>query len=322
MVQPHATGSRYTFNMARNATTVGGWVRRALNEAPLRSKSLIVTIFGDSILPYSSGLWLSELIQLLEPFGVNAQLTRTSAFRLAEEGWLATQREGRRSRYALTSSGRERVENASQRIYVEPTKAWDGNWTIVILSKSQNTVSARLQLRRELEWEGFGLLAPGIMIHPSAAPESVSRTLAQINLLQEVVVLQAHDLEGLASRSVSTLAQECWNCDLVAERYTAFIKSFGTVLPVLKANQDGALAFVVQTLLVHHFRRAVLHDPRLPAVLLPASWPGHAAFDLCRAVYRETYEQTRDYLSGQLEEPLQVKTPASLALLGRFGGLE
>ena len=307
--------------MARNAATVSGWVRRTLKQTPLRSKSLIMTIFGDSILPYSSGIWLSELIRLLEPFGVNAQLTRTSAFRLAEEGWLEAHRDGRRSRYCITASGRQRIANASQRIYAEPTKAWAGSWTVVILSRSQNNVVARTQLRRELEWEGFGLLAPGIMIHPSANPESVSRTLAAIGLLEDVVVLQAHDLEGIASRSVSTLAQECWDCDLVAGRYTAFIKTFGTVAPLLEANHAGDIAFVVQTLLVHHFRRAVLHDPRLPAVLLPASWPGHAAYGLCRAVYRQTYQQTRQYLSAQLEEPLHVKAEASLALLRRFGGL-
>ena len=312
--------------MARKAATIAGWVRGALEQAPPRSKSLIVTMFGDSILPHGPGIWLSELIELLEPFDVNAQLARTSAFRLAEEGWLEAQREGRRSRYALTASGRQRVELAYQRIYVEPTREWDGNWTVVILSKTRNTAAARAQLRRELEWAGFGLLAPGILIHPGAEPDSLSATLAGMDLLKDVVVLQAHDLHGIASRSVSALADECWHSDVVAGQYSAFIKTFAPVLALVEDNQDCQLAFMVQTLLIHHFRRAVLHDARLPAALLPEAWPGHAAYSLCRAIYRRTYAQARAHLLGQLEQHGTPSPDLALDLapapLQRFGGLE
>ena len=39
-------------------------------------------------------------------------------------------------------------------------------------------------------------------------------------------------------------------------------------------------------LMVHHYRRVVLHDPLLPEALLPADWPGRAARELCREIYR------------------------------------
>jgi len=38
---------------------------------------------------------------LVRPFGISDRLVRTSVFRLAEEGWLDAQRDGRRSRYTL-----------------------------------------------------------------------------------------------------------------------------------------------------------------------------------------------------------------------------
>ena len=76
-------------------------------------------------------------MRLLEPFHINAQLTRTSAFRLAAEEWLQSRREGRVSRYALTASGVERVANADHRIYDQPSEAWDGSWTLVIPGKGE-----------------------------------------------------------------------------------------------------------------------------------------------------------------------------------------
>jgi phenylacetic acid degradation operon negative regulatory protein len=133
-----------------NAHLHGG-VPDTLKDEPPRSKSLIVTIFGDSIVPQASEIWLSELIELLKPFSVNERLVRTSAFRLAEEGWLESQREGRRSRYSLTPSGKQRVEHAYHRIYDPPSQHWKGTWTIVILSKTGNQIANRAELRRELE---------------------------------------------------------------------------------------------------------------------------------------------------------------------------
>ena len=88
----------------------------------------MVTLFGDSIAPRSSGLWLGELIQLLRPFHMNERLVRTSTFRLAEEGWLEPQRQGRRSRYSLTTSGVQRIaERASA--HLRPSAAALG-WTV------------------------------------------------------------------------------------------------------------------------------------------------------------------------------------------------
>ena len=290
-------------------------------DVPPRSKSLIVTIFGDSLLPSAPELWLSELIDLLEPFHVNAQLARTSAFRLAEEQWLQSRRDGRRSRYSLTASGRGRVEQASHRIYEAPQSAWDGNWTVVMLNKSRSTPAARVTLRRELAWEGFGLLAPGILIHPRAEKQSLADTLKRIGLLRDVVVLEAHDLKGFATRSVTALAEECWDCASVATQYSQFLKRFEPVLSLLDGSRDGQIAFVVQTLLIHQFRRAVLHDPRLPAALLPPNWPGHAAYELCGAIYRRTWRLTRMHLEEHLEAANGRKSQTPPEFLQRFGGL-
>ena len=247
---------------------------------------------------------------------------RTSGFRLAEEGWLTPQRKGRRSRYSLSPSGLHRVEHAYRRIYDAPPMHWNGKWTLVILNKSEASAADRVELRRELGWEGFGLLAPGIFLHPAADIAAVREVLDRLKLARSVAVLQAHELESACSRPVNPLAAECWNLELVADHYRKFLRRFQPALERLDGVLDSRTAFVVQTLLVHSFRRVVLHDPRLPAALLPAAWPGHSAYTLCREIYLLTCGQAQTYLAGQLEDSRHKSFKPNELFYRRFGGLD
>lgn len=271
--------------MAKQLGGIGGWTERFLAEEPPRSRSLIITIFGDLIAPLVPGVWLSELIALLAPFHVNERLVRTSCFRLTEEGWLESLREGRRSRYSLTDSGLQRVQHAYHRIYDHPPAQWDGHWTMAILHAAGSAVFDRAELKRELGWEGFGPLAPGIFFHPCADLKALREVLDRLRLSESVTVLRAQELAAFSSTPVSKLTRECWSLDSVAGQYRSFLARFQPALPMLRRNTNPQVAYVVQTLLIHSFRRVVLHDPRLPAPLLPASWPGHLAYDLCRDIY-------------------------------------
>lgn len=298
---------------------VHSWARNFLRAEPPRSKSLMVTLFGDSIAPRAGGLWLSELIQLLRPFHVNERLVRTSTFRLAEEGWLKAERQGRRSRYSLTELGLQRIDHAHGRIYSPLPHKWDGLWTVVILSRTRNHVSARTELRRELEWDGFGTLAPGIAVHPSADRAALSAILDRLRLRESAIVLEAWDLKAIAALPAGALMAECWNLETLAAQFERFLARFKPLLPLLEAEVEAQDAFVVQTLLIHAYRRVVLHDPRFPAELLPEQWPGHAAYDLCRELYMRTYEQTHRYLAQHLDE--NAHRILSRKFSERFGGL-
>ncbi len=307
--------------MAAKPNSIQNWIKSSLTSDPPRSKSLIVTIFGDSLLPYVPGIWLSELIALLTPFGMNSQLARTSAFRLASENWLESQREGRRSLYSLTEGSRERVEHAYGRIYELPPREWDGNWTIVILSKLQVSVAVRTEVRRELEWEGYGLVSPGVFIHPRANRANLDQILRRFRLADDVVVMQARDLDGVVTKPGARLVSECWDLKRVADHYNGFLRKFQPLERLLHERISPANAFVVQTLLIHSFRRVVLHDPQLPAVLLPEDWPGHAAYELCRAIYRKTSAQTRAHLSAHLDAAKGAPLRPSPEFQARLGGL-
>ena len=292
-----------------------------LRDAPPRSKSLIITIFGDSLHSCISGIWLSELVQLLEPLAVNAQLARTSAFRLAAEHWLQSERVGRSSRYTLTSSGRQRVENAYGRIYDPPAREWDRSWTLVIPGKAGRGAAAVTELRRELAWEGFGRVAGKFFLHPRPDLAALNEVLTRLNLASEVAVLRAQDLERPLGCSISDFTAECWNLDRVAGGYLTFLRQFRPVLPMLKTELDPRSSFMLQTLLIHSFRRVVLHDPRLPPALLSSEWPGLASYDLCREIYRRTHAAAQVYLAACLGEPDRATAHGANRKVQRFGEL-
>src|SRR5213080_3968262 len=57
------------------------WLQQLMSSDPLRAKSLVTTVFGDSIAPHGGAVWLGSLIELLAPFGISDRLVRTSVFR-------------------------------------------------------------------------------------------------------------------------------------------------------------------------------------------------------------------------------------------------
>ncbi|HYE39135.1 MAG TPA: phenylacetic acid degradation operon negative regulatory protein PaaX, partial [Ramlibacter sp.] len=141
--------------------TIPEWIDHFLAADPPRSKSLVMTIFGDAVSPHGGSVWLGSLIELAAPFGQSDRLVRTSVFRLAQENWLAASRDGRRSAYSIAPSSLVRFEHANRRIYTPPGPDWDGSWTLLLAAASLSA-PARALVRKELAWEGYAQLAPGI----------------------------------------------------------------------------------------------------------------------------------------------------------------
>jgi len=305
------------------AARIAAWIARDLAAAPPRAKSLVVTVWGDALAPHGGSVWLSSLIRLLAPFGINERLVRTSVFRLAREGWLAARQDGRRSRYRLTRQGLRRFEHAYRRIYAPPsTDDWDGSWQMLVAAPAGIEKAARVELRRELGWEGFGVLAPGLLVRP--APPAEKSPIAEI--------LRAHRAErGIAvfvARSAgragwtNAWVRQCWDLDAVAAEYRTFMRRFQPVVAEFAGRDaDAEQCFVVRTLLIHAFRRVTLHDPQLPAKLLPARWPGPDAYALCRDFYRLTHQRAEAHVASTLHTERGVLPPAAPYFYQRFGGL-
>jgi phenylacetic acid degradation operon negative regulatory protein len=280
-------------------------------QRPLRAGSLIVTLFGDALLPRGGAITLGSLIQLATPFGIKERLVRTAAARLAQDGWLETRRLGKRSEYRLTAGGRERFAEATQRIY-GPAPAWSGRWTLLVLPPL--AADSRATLRRELVWLGFGEISGGVYAHAEMSREGVRRALAPFAAARVSLVFEA-TLSGEASPA--QLVERGWNLKELAQGYRRFVARFEPALEAAgRAPVEPETGFVLRTLLIHDYRRLHLRDPLLPARLLPTDWPGFQAAALCRALYDRVFEASERYLTAtgaHLEGPL----PAAAASVRR-----
>jgi phenylacetic acid degradation operon negative regulatory protein len=285
----------------------------------LRAGSLITTVFGDAIAPRGGTVWVGSLITAMQEFGVNERLVRTSVFRLVQDGWLQTKQIGRRSYYSLTEQGRERFEQATQKIYGEPADAWDGEWTTVLMTSVEP--ATKDLVRKEFGWLGFGSLSPNVLAHPAPDMAVLDLALERLDLGDELVVMTGHTVRN--ESGMRALVRDSWNLPDIDERYASFVERFR---PVIKAyGKDASVspksAFLVRTLLIQEYRKVLLRDPQLPAELLPTTWHGTAAYQLCRNLYQAVYAAADDYLTQTMETAEGPLPPAAAAFMQRFGGL-
>ncbi len=285
----------------------------------MRAGSLITTIFGDAIAPRGGVVWLGSLIEAMSELGISERLVRTSVFRLVKDGWLQSNQVGRRSYYSLTDEGRERFEQATHRIYAEPSSQWDGTWCLVLLSGLD--ASDKETVRKEAAWLGFGAMSANVLAHPTPDMADLDVTLRRLSLADAVVVMSAQTIRSEAA--MRTLAQSSWNLDDIDHRYKDFVSMFRPVLAELQKATDvePKTAVLLRTLLIQEYRKVLLRDPQLPQELLPASWHGLPAYQLCRNLYRGLHERADDYLSSLMETADGPLPPAGKNLLARFGGL-
>ena len=303
--------------------TCNDWIAHFLANDPPRSKSLVVTIFGDAIVPHGGLVWLGSLINLLEPFGVNDRLLRTSVFRLAQEGWLGAQRDGRRSSYSITPEAMARFSRAYRRIYAPLTLHWDGTWTLVLGGAGNIGAAERAALRKELLWEGYSVVVPGVFSHPAADAQVLEQLLARTGVKDKLFVCQASALPGAGGRPLRELVEDGWDLSGVVAGYEGFTAQFQPLLALLQGAPalEPQQAFIIRSLLVHAYRRVQLHDPQLPVELLPEPWPGAQAYELARAVYQLSYAPAEQYIMATLRREDEQAAEADASFYQRFGGL-
>jgi phenylacetic acid degradation operon negative regulatory protein len=269
---------------------------------PIRAGSLIVTLFGDAIVPRGGHLALASLLEIMRAFRVSETLVRTAMSRLVAEALFERKKIGRNTFYALSASGQQAFVEAAKKIYGAPPGEWDQRFDIVLLEGSG---TERAEARRHWQARGYGVLTPDLMLGLAGRLGG-----AALHLLAEAA----------EPETARALVARAWSLDDLAVRYHHFNRIFARTRDVLaaKGGLDDLACLVVRILLIHEYRRIVLRDPLLPAPLLPSDWPGRKAHDLAAAIYATVADSADRWLSGHAaDERGSLPAPAS-AMSGRF----
>jgi phenylacetic acid degradation operon negative regulatory protein len=269
---------------------------------PIRAGSLIVTLFGDAIVPRGGQLALASLLEIMRAFRVSETLVRTAMSRLVAEALFERKKIGRNTFYALSEPGEQAFAEAARKIYGAAPEHWDGRFDLVLL---EGSASERAEARARWQASGYGSLTPDLMIGLEG------------NLAGAGLHLRA---EPSAAETARRLPGRAWPLDELAARYRNFNAMFARTREALlgRGSPDALACLVVRILLVHEYRRIVLRDPLLPRPLLPEDWSGRQARDLCAAIYAVVADPADRWLSGHAVDEGGPLPPPGQPMSGRF----
>jgi phenylacetic acid degradation operon negative regulatory protein len=247
-------------------------LRRRSVGAPA-ARSLLLTILGEYVLPRGEPVWQETLVGALVSVGYTQHAARQAIVRSVRDGWLSSERVGRRARLSLSRRTAELLTSGAARIYSfgEPWE-WDGRWLMLILRVPEEQRSVRHQLRTRIAWAGLGSMGAGVWLTPHVEREAELRAAIREAPAAEATSFVAS--LGELGRAEDVVAA-AWDLGEVRSQYDAFIEDFCAV----RVSSDSG-AFRMQTLLVHAWRKFPFLDPDLPAELLPAGWPRRRAHEL------------------------------------------
>jgi phenylacetic acid degradation operon negative regulatory protein len=279
-------------------------------EPDISARSVLVTIFGDTLLPATTSVWLSQLFKLTDRFGFSGRLIRTSMFRLAAEGWLTNERVGRQSRYHLTPLAIEESEQASHRIYSMGHSSWTGSWTLAVLAGDMADDDTWQNLTAHLGWHGFITLSPGLLASPNTTVDRV-RDLCEViepKLRVPLATARFADLDQLVDDGFFAAA---FDVEGLETSYRIFGDRYSAVLsrPDALTFDDPLSAFTLRTMMVHDLRRIRLRTVDVPPELLPSPWIGDDIVTQAADAYRHLSAAAAPALSEILETDYPSEMP-------------
>ncbi|BAT57504.1 transcriptional repressor PaaX [Variibacter gotjawalensis] len=277
-----------------------------VRQEPSRTWSIIISLYGDAIVPRGGSVWLGTVLAFFNALGISDGVVRTAMSRLASDGWLTRTKVGRNSYYRLAEKGVETFRRATEHIYRPSPPPWPGAFDLLIAGEGANTEA----LRAAMAEAEFGSPAPGVFVAPagSAAPQG--------NVIRLRATGDADAQRALAAKS--------WPLDEIGEAYRRFVAAFEPLRSALAAG--GALsdldALVARVLLIHEYRRIVLRDPILPVEVLPDGWQGTKARRLCAEIYGPVVVGSEGWLDQNAIDEAGNPLPGSAEIVRRFKTLE
>lgn len=242
--------------------------------ATRRTKTLLLTLLGDAVFPLGGAVWQETLVRALTTLGASVPASRQALARAVGDGWLTSERIGRRSRMTMTQEIRDGIpEGLARTMSFGQPQAWHGEWLFVALTVPEESRALRYHFRTELAWLGFGSLGNGLWISPH--PENEAATLRLLKSAEGPGDAYVFTGARPATHSPEQIAEAAWDMDGLRARYANFQGRFDDADPHTPEE-----IFATWVELVTSWRHFPLFDPELPESLLPADWPRRDAYAL------------------------------------------
>lgn len=272
----------------------------------LRVWSVIITLFGDAILPRGGAVSSQTVQTIMQRLGVEPGAVRTAFSRLANDGWVQREKQGRSSFYRLAPDGVKPFADASRLIYATPQ-----------LRKTTSTSSSFVVLIGDRETPGKNWLDERLQTNDAFEIRSniyLTRTPSK-QKLGELVDAGFFTVSGKASHLSPSLAKRL-QLDELANEYRQLISRFK---PLMKRTPaDGLDAMAARCLLIHSWRRVLLRTPALASTIMPPDWPQSECHLLTAELYQRLLPASSDWLSTVATGPDGLLCRENKSVLLRF----
>ena len=160
---------------------------------------ILVTLLGTHFFGQQQPIPSGFLVDLLDEFGVSEIGARNALSRVTRRGLLEFSRSGRTTFYQLSA---EAHRNHSTRL-VEILRgadapAWDGTWTVVLFSISEEQRALRHVVRTRLTRLRFGMLYDGVWVRPGPTDSTAA------DMLQALAAAEGDRADRSQNRSASS----------------------------------------------------------------------------------------------------------------------
>ncbi len=293
-------------------------LKRFLEQDSNSTPYLIMTLFGDSVIPHGGEIWMGSLVALLAPLGINERLVRTSVFRLTKDGWLRSRKKGRKSYYRACQ--RDEIEHNEQRIYYQQEK-WDGHWRLVIglsMAKATPKIDA---FKKHLIKQGFCAIASNVFGHPTFATEEIQQLLTSYDVNDAYTVMLGQNPDGnpLEYERIGRALHRCTLDDL-EHSYTKLISLYQPLYRQREALRqlEAEPSFFIRLVMINDYRRVLWHDTVRSNLMFGSDWAGRQARQIVASIYCAIEPQSSNYFETIGQNETGTFTPAAKRYQQRF----
>src|SRR4051812_6608544 len=234
----------------------------------MQARSALFDLYGDHLRHRGGVAPIAALVRLLAPLDIAAPAVRTAVSRMVRQGWLQAVDSDNVRGYGLSERATRRLDEAAARIYRHrPVEAWDGCWSIAIVSHSADRTT-RERLHRAMEYLGYRHLQTDAWIAP--------RPAAELDSVVEAEGLPVTAFHGEHVGDQEAIVRRLFRPTELAADYRRWFDDAQALVGSADAT-DPENAFAARSRLLHEWRKFLFRDPGLPLELLPDDWPGEDA---------------------------------------------
>lgn len=304
---------------------ISDWIEERKAGIATNASAAITTIFGDAIKPHGGSIAQTALVKLTGALGISEATTRSAVFRLSTDGYLESERFGRRSDYYLAKSMGQRADQCMYRIYLPRHREWAGDWEVIIIDSNGLETVELAQMGSDFASDGYGRVSLNVFIRPRRDPNPYCRIE---ELVPEKHSERAAAMIARSAREVPFLKHKnfvasLWRLPELNIDYERFTQDYSELMEQLMSvsNISPVDAFVIRQCMIHEYRHLVMVSPSLPVEYETENKPFDEARYIVRELYDQLVEKSEGFIASVIETAQIAHPPLRMSFYQRFDGL-